>query len=493
MSAHQHLSQEERHFFKTVTNAIFANPFSVGTREISAVPGTEVPEEIPPGMHAFEVVTPIVNARVQQLASRGLTGLGNTTGADRELLEHVFLYLVFDSFREDMDALIRAQLLAPAQSLPVPYATRMVAELSRVGFTEDEVPRYVALLFQLRRAYYFIAEALVGDSAPMRTLRHALWNNVFTSDVRRYARHLLERMDDFSLLLLGETGTGKGAAAAAIGRAGFIPYESNKRRFATSFASTFHAFNLSEFPESLIESELFGHRKGAFTGAIEQHDGMLAQCGRYGALLLDEIGDVSVPVQIKLLNVLQARRYARVGEHVPQRFEGRVIAATNRDLNALMREGRFREDFFYRLSSDVITLPLLRERISAEPRELEQLTQAIIERLTGAADLALIEQVLSALRRDLPRDYAWPGNVRELEQAVRRILISGSYRGRTADESTTEPWLVRAQRADLTADELLGAYCQMLYRRFGTIEEVARRTALDRRTAKKYLTSREHP
>ena len=300
-------------------------------------------------------------------------------------------------------------------------------------------------------------------------------------------------MDDFSLLLLGETGTGKGAAAAAIGRAGFIPFEISKRRFATSFASMFHAFNLSEFSETLIESELFGHRKGAFTGAIEQHDGMLAQCGRYGALLLDEIGDVSVPVQIKLLNVLQARRYARVGEHVPQRFEGRVIAATNRDLDALMRDGRFREDFFYRLSSDVITLPALRDRIRAEPRELEQLTQSMIERLTGAADTTLFDQVLSALRRDLPRDYAWPGNVRELEQAVRRVLISGGYRGREISAPIQEPWLARAQAAELTADALLGAYCQMLHRRFGTFEEVARRTALDRRTVKKYLAPRDPP
>lgn len=250
------------------------------------------------------------------------------------------------------------------------------------------------------------------------------------------------------------------------------------------------AINLSQFPESLIESELFGSRKGAFTGAIENHKGLFECCSPHGALFLDKIGDVSVPVQIKLLNVLQEKQFTPVGSHASLRFAGRVIAATNRSLTALRQEGRFRDDFYYRLSSDVIEVPP-RVRIQESSVELEQLVQSLIERLTGQTANSLIEQILHTLDKCLPRNYAWPGNVRELEQAVRRIILTGEYHG-TETPVSYGSWLNRAAQGELSTQELLVAYCQMLYRRHGIYEAVAIASGLDRRTAKKYVHSSVH-
>jgi DNA-binding NtrC family response regulator len=298
------------------------------------------------------------------------------------------------------------------------------------------------------------------------------------------------RLEDFSTLLLGETGTGKGEAAAAIGRSAFIPYLHDKRRFAASFSDSFIAINLSQFPETLIESELFGHKKGSFTGAIDHHAGVFERCDAHGALFLDEIGEVSAPVQIKLLRVLQDRVFTPLGSHEPRRFAGRVIAATNRPWTTLRAEGRFRDDFYYRLCSDVIRVPTLRERIADSPRELEDLVQVTVTRIAGEQQTDLASIAMEAIRMDLPRDYAWPGNVRELEQAVRRILLTGRYANDlgTATVNREQQFSDLARTGQLSAKDLLGRYCAMLYRQLGTYAEVAARTGLDRRTARKYIT-----
>jgi transcriptional regulator with PAS, ATPase and Fis domain len=300
-------------------------------------------------------------------------------------------------------------------------------------------------------------------------------------------------MEDFSTLLLGETGTGKGAAAAAIGRSGYIPFDPVQRRFVAGFTESFIATNLSQFPEALIESELFGHRKGAFTGAVDNHRGVLARCSRYGALFLDEIGECSVPVQIKLLQVLQERTFVPVGSHEAQRFRGRVIAATNRSITELRASGRFRDDFYYRLCSDVITLPSLRVRLAEEPSELERLVRGQLQRLTGAADGRDVDLILETFKRDLPRDYPWPGNVRELEQAVRRVLLTHRYTGDTMPARSAPAHALAAdiEHGAVDAQSLLSRYCRLMHERFGTIEAVARRSGLDRRTVKKYIAQGE--
>lgn len=326
----------------------------------------------------------------------------------------------------------------------------------------------------------------------MEKLRRDLWNNIFTADLRSYAAYLLERMEDFSTLLLGETGTGKGSAAAAIGRSGFIPFDERSGRFLESFTRAFVPLNLSEFPETLIESELFGHRKGAFTGAVESYEGLLTRCSPHGSIFLDEVGEVSVPVQIKLLKVLEERTFAPVGSHERKRFRGRVIAASNRSIDELRGPGGLRDDFFYRLCSDIIEVPPLRQRLREHPEEIEELIRHTLRHLLGP-EAEGIQELAAGMRRTIDEQlgphYPWPGNVRELAQCVRRIQLKGHYEGERPppDASPTPSWLDRAAAGALDARELLGAYCGSLYARHRSYEDVARRTRLDRRTVKKYI------
>jgi transcriptional regulator with PAS, ATPase and Fis domain len=361
--------------------------------------------------------------------------------------------------------------------------------MRRRGIGAAESTRFFAIFYQLRRAFHFIVRGLIGQSSCMREFRRHLWNDVFTQDVRLYERYLWNRMEDFSTLLLGETGTGKGAAAAAIGRSGHIPFDENRGRFSESFMRGFIALNLSQFPETLIESELFGHRKGAFTGAVEAHEGVLARCSPHGAIFLDEIGEVSAPVQIKLLQVLQERTFCPVGSHESVRFRGRVIAATNRPMEMLRGRGMFRDDFYYRLCSDVIHVPPLRRRLQEDSGELRQLLDHAVANMLGGSAAELADMIEATILRTVGAKYSWPGNVRELEQAVRRILLTGHYAGSAppAKQDLLDRLVTGLETEALDADALLAGYCALLYENAGNYEAVARQTNLDRRTVKKYV------
>jgi len=482
------LDPDDRTFFRRLNRILFTNPFAVEPREIGELIGAEpVADHRAP--HLFTELIPTVKARFQRLAGRGHDTVRPFHGEDRELLEHAQLFLVYHRFVTDLDRLIAAELDS-GKPEPVGFARAVLGALTERGFSERAAQRHLGLFWQLRRAYHFIDSGLLGTSASMKRLRHGLWNNVFTHDARVYDRYLWNRMEDFSTVLLGETGTGKGQAAAAIGRSGYIPFDERAGRFRASFTASFIAINLSEYPETLIESELFGHRKGAFTGAVDNHQGVFERCSEHGALLLDEIGDASLGVQIKLLRVLQDREFTPVGSHTPQRFAGRVIAATHQRLDELRQAGRFRDDFFYRLSADIITVPTLRERLREAPEELPLLVDFLITRMTGQPAPALTELVLEVLRRDLPADYAWPGNVRELAQAVRRALLTRQYRGEPP-RAGGDGFLAQLAAGDLDARAVLAGYCRLLYGRLGSYEAVARQTGLDRRTVKKYLQDSE--
>ncbi|HEV8096369.1 MAG TPA: sigma 54-interacting transcriptional regulator [Burkholderiales bacterium] len=476
-------SNADRDFFSVLDRVVYGNPFSDRRdRLIQRL----APDSAKGDLDADrDTLARAVEPRLRPYEdSSALDRLG---ADDRRLVRSGFLYVCYQRHVPPIDRLI-GQESSQRESVDR-IAKSVIADLVGHGIDEALAVRYFALFFQLRRAFHFIGRSLTGNCESMRKLRSALWDNIFTHDMREFETGLWKRMEDFSTLILGETGTGKGAAAAAIGRSEFIPYLPAERRFAANFADSFIAINLSQFAESLIESELFGHRKGAFTGAIEHHQGVFERCNAHGALFLDEIGEASVPIQIKLLQVLQERTFTPLGSHEKKRFAGRVIAATNRPLGGLRASGRFRDDFYYRLCSDVIEVPTLRQRIEESARELEELVRLLVTRIGGEENAERAAFVLEALERDLPRGYPWPGNVRELEQAVRRILLTGRYAaGLSAESGSEDDRLADMARAGtLSAQELLGRYCALLYRRFGTYAEVAERTGLDRRTARKYV------
>ncbi|HEX4445497.1 MAG TPA: sigma 54-interacting transcriptional regulator [Polyangiaceae bacterium] len=487
-------SAADRDFFGSVSEAAFANPFGEERdridRRISRAPrGADRPEVI-------ERLLVLVRARLRGLPVAERRRLPEP---DRAIVEHAVLFDLFHRYAQPFDALIQEQVAKGERPVHVAFGAEALRALGQGGFDPAQSRRYLAFFYQLRRAFYFIEHALPGASPSMRQLRERLWTNVFTHDGRLYVRALWRRMEDFSTFLLGDTGTGKGTAAAAIGRSGWIPFDETTGAFAESFVGSFLSINLSQFPEALIESELFGHKKGAFTGAVEAHEGAFARCSPHGAIFLDEIGEVPVPVQIKLLRVLQERAFSPVGGHETARFSGRVIAATNRPLDELRARGVFRDDFYYRLCSDVIEVPSLRQRLREDAGELELLLGFILRRILGEDAADIRAMVSGAIAAGLSTDYPWPGNVRELEQCVRRVLLTREYTGdRFAPRlpprtrTTGDDALIDAA-GDESAKGLVVRYCKALYARHGTYEEVARRTGLDRRTVKAHVTgSAEH-
>ena len=476
----------DRTFFDQIRTSTFENPF--GESRLASDKSAVGVKGDADQMDVLDQLLAVLASRLDKIAAEGNIDIRDYAADDRERLQIALLFHIFHHWRDRTDSYIRDQIAHGDELLAWPGADALYHEIQSHGIEPGYAAVCVAVFFQFRRAFYFIDTSLRGKTPSMRRLREELWNAIFTCDTRLYVEKLWSRMEDFSTLLLGETGTGKGAAAMALGRSGYIPYVPDKRTFQESFTKAFIPINLSQFAENLIESELFGHRKGAFTGAIENHDGVFARCSPCGAIFLDEIGDVSEQIQIKLLQVLQQRTFSPVGGHETLRFSGRVIAATNQNLAVRRGDGRFRNDFFYRLSSGTIELPTLRRRIDERPEELDLLVADIVTRLAGAPDNILAERIVTALRRDLPPGYAWPGNVRELEQAAKSVLLTGHYAGDPcAATSGDDDGARRVLAGNMSLDELNRWYCRRLYGRLGSYGPVAARLGVDWRTVKKLV------
>jgi len=485
------LNSEERHFFRTVYNAAFANPFSDLREKLDMKIAGLFPSAS--RRESIDQCTNEVSRRIKKLENQGRADINAFHGQDKEIITIVFLFDTFYKFKDNFDLLIKDQIKAQDTPIKVPFATKAMHMLHKKGFPTESIPHYFALSYQLRRAFYFISNSLVGSSPCMKKLKKHLWYNVFTYNIDHYNKFLWNKMEDFSTLLLGETGTGKGTAAKAIGRSGYIPFDEKKQWFSQSFTRAFSSLNLSQYPETLLESELFGHTKGAFTGAVDDYQGVFDRCSPHGSILLDEIGEIPNHVQIKLLRILQERSFSPVGTHAKSRFNGRVIAATNRPKEDILEGRVFRDDFYYRLCSDIIEVPPLRSRIKEKASELNDLLDFTILKMTGTRSEKLILKVQRIIDRQLGKDYQWPGNVRELEQCVRSVLLRRDYKGKRKDDkkmiTLKQKLLQGISNCDISAPSLVSGYCKLLYDQFGTYEKVARLTGLDRRTIKKYITN----
>ncbi|HEY9250193.1 MAG TPA: sigma 54-interacting transcriptional regulator, partial [Rariglobus sp.] len=319
----------------------------------------------------------------------------------------------------------------------------------------------------------------------------AIWQSVFTHDLKRYRRVLHTRMGDFATLVTGPSGTGKEVVARAIALSRYLPFDPRRGGFTDDFSTAaFFPLNLSALSPTLIESELFGHRRGAFTGALADREGWMETCPATGSVFLDEIGDVDGSIQVKLLRVLQSRTFQRLGDTATRTFQGKIIAATNRDLAAEIRAGRFREDFYYRLCSDLIRTPSLREQLDDTPDELPGLVGYVATRLLGEGEgEAFARETVAWIGKNLGTDYAWPGNFRELEQCMRNLLVRGSYRPAALAEGGGEDWNTLLRGGRLTAEDVLRRYTRQVHSQSDSIEETARRLDLDRRTVKARLRS----
>lgn len=482
------LQAEQRDFFTQISELAFVNPFSEQRERADSHLLNIAPRSLN-SCQRIERMQELLETRLKQLQPLSEFRLDAYPGKDREILEYAWLFYQFHRFQPHFSQFIDAQQRAGDEPLELFFAGDLIDCFRRTGFSDIETTKYIGLFYQLQRGYYFINDSLSGDCSSIIELRMRLWNNIFTFNPHWYLDHLLGRMEEFSTLLLGATGSGKSLVAHAIGCSGFIPFDLQTRRFRESFTRSFQAINLAQYPASLLESELFGHKKGAFTGAIDNHQGLFARCSAYGAVFIDEIGDIDIPTQVKLLNVIQDRTFSPVGSHEKRRFSGRVISATNRDIEQLRRDGQFRDDLYYRLCSDVIVVPSLRQRLAQNPAELNTLIAGLLQRVIAHPDANLVRRIEKRIRASVPEDYSWPGNVRELEQCIRRICLTGSYHAgqcrQREDRQSTQTWQENSD--EISAQQLLRNYCRLLYDRHGSYEAVARITRLDRRTAKKYI------
>jgi len=498
------VSSAER-FIQTVSRLVYCNPFTVERVRLerealgAEYDEPEVAWNLDPRSDQrhrnVEHILSKVEATIEAIRPRYRDGAGRAD--ERMIYADAVYFVIYHRMNGLLDQLIaQAHADGGGRRRVSIYSGFLEAYNEWFGEERPIDPAHLfACFFQIRRAFHHIFRFFVGRTPAATQLRARLYQSIFTRDLGRYQRALYQRMTLIPTLITGPSGSGKEVVARAIGLSQYVPFDPKERIFAEDFTQQFYAINLSALSPTLIESELFGHRRGAFTGALQDREGFFAACGQGGTVFLDEIGETDLGIQVKLLRVLQTRQFQRLGEVRSESFLGKIVAATNRDLPTAISEGKFREDFYYRLRADVVQTPDLAALVGGDRGELTFLAGHVATREAGEVDAAELVHDFESWCRSHP-GYGWPGNFRELEQAMRSLLVHGEYDPPAAVErgNALTSQLVATK---WTLKELTSVYITELYRRTPNYEELARQLGVDRRTIKKYLDhapfNREEP
>lgn len=345
--------------------------------------------------------------------------------------------------------------------LPIIVMSAQNTFMTAIRASEAGAYDYLPKPFDLSELINIIGRAMVEPRKKIETEVDILTDSmplVGRSAAMQDIYRLLARMmqTDLTVMITGESGTGKELAARAL-------HDYGRRR-----KGPFIAINMAAIPHDLIESELFGHEKGAFTGANARSSGRFEQADG-GTLFLDEIGDMPLEAQTRLLRVLQQGEYMTVGGHIPIKTDVRIVAATNKDLQQFIKQGLFREDLFYRLNVVPLRLPPLRERVD----DIGDLVRHFFKEV---AQEGLAQKYVTAEGLDLLKHYSWPGNVRELENLVRRLaalypqeeinadVIEAELRNNTQGNHLYEPL---SDNGVLSVSQAVESYLQHYFSSFG--------------------------
>jgi DNA-binding NtrC family response regulator len=282
----------------------------------------------------------------------------------------------------------------------------------------------LSILDQMRRARHFAETKILGASRLAQAARAAIYRANLPSDLHAYAEGMYLRIDALPVLITGEPGSGKDLAAECIGWSRYRPFDKNARRFVAKYDADYHARSLCEFPRDLIERELFGHKKGAFTGADADAPGFFALARRHGTLFLDEASQIPLHVQAKLLRPLQNRVYFPLGGTTPVPIQGRLLFASNKDLESMCREGTFHADLHERMNGLHVHMPPLR---AEEPEEIEARVRTLVAAQIRRPDK--VEWWTAQVMASIPKGHPWRGNMRELVHYVERFLHNGHAGG----------------------------------------------------------------
>lgn len=422
-----------------------------------------------------------LHALIDRLGKR--IEIGVTAGpADWTLYLELCLYALYDRYDNRFEPLIDGTdtLVDFYDAFLRDY--QRLFRLPGVTLAPPEPAHLFACFFQIRRAFHHIYVDVLGASLPAAYLRGAVWESIFSSDMRLYQRTFYRTMDSVSLLITGPTGSGKELVAGSLGRSRYVPYDVEQKRFALKTGYDYHARNFAELSLAVRESEIFGHVHGSFTGAVADKLGWLGLCGPHGTLFVDEVGELDLDLQIKLLRVLQTREFYCLGGTDKRRFHGKLITATHRDLDERIASLAFRQDFYYRICADRIVTPTLRAQLDAAPEERLHLVQSFAARLIGPEEAALRAERLDArLEALLPPDYPWPGNMRELDARVCRMLMHEHTPPEAAKPRDPEDLGRAFVAGTLSANELLKRYATLVFAQTSNYREAARRLGIDRR------------